>query len=331
MVQVTRIEHDHATELLNRLRKRIADVVIGKKQEIQYIIAAMLSEGHVLLEDVPGTGKTMLIRTVASSLSCAMGRIQCTSDVMPADVTGVSIYHASTGEFSFRPGPLMNNIVLADEINRASPRTQSSLLEAMEERSVTVDGTTHVLPKPFLLLATQNPLQFEGTYRLPEAQLDRFMMRITLGYPEPEQEVELLSRERSQDMLENMRPIMLAEEVVAMQREVRQVHVDAVIKQYLVAVAVATRSHDAVRLGISPRGTLAWMTAVQAYAYLQGRSYVVPDDVQSLAVPVLAHRIQLKSMNRADGSAVQEQVIREVLSSVPVPVQMSGQGRGRRA
>ncbi|MBR2564322.1 MAG: MoxR family ATPase [Paenibacillus sp.] len=326
-----RIEQDHATELLNRLSNRIADVIIGKKQEIQYILAAMLSEGHVLLEDVPGTGKTMLIRTIASSLNCSMGRIQCTPDVMPTDVTGVSVYHAPTGEFSFRSGPIMNNIVLTDEINRASPRTQSSLLEAMEERSVTVDGKTYALPRPFLLLATQNPLQFEGTYRLPEAQLDRFMMRITLGYPEPEQEVELLSRERSKDILESMRPMMLAEEIVAIQREVRKVHVDTVIKEYLVAISVATRSHDAVRLGISPRGTLAWMTAVQAYAYLQGRSYVVPDDVQSMAIPVLCHRIQLKSMNRADASSVQEQVIHEVLSSVPVPVQMSGQGRGRRA
>ena len=326
-----RIEQDHATELLNRLSNRIADVIIGKKQEIQYILAAMLSEGHVLLEDVPGTRKTMLIRTIASSLNCSMGRIQCTPDVMPTDVTGVSVYHAPTGEFSFRSGPIMNNIVLTDEINRASPRTQSSLLEAMEERSVTVDGKTYALPRPFLLLATQNPLQFEGTYRLPEAQLDRFMMRITLGYPEPEQEVELLSRERSKDILESMRPMMLAEEIVAIQREVRKVHVDTVIKEYLVAISVATRSHDAVRLGISPRGTLAWMTAVQAYAYLQGRSYVVPDDVQSMAIPVLCHRIQLKSMNRADASSVQEQVIHEVLSSVPVPVQMSGQGRGRRA
>ena len=326
-----RIEQDHATELLNRLSNRIADVIIGKKQEIQYILAAMLSEGHVLLEDVPGTGKTMLIRTIASSLNCSMGRIQCTPDVMPTDVTGVSVYHAPTGEFSFRSGPIMNNIVLTDEINRASPRTQSSLLEAMEERSVTVDGKTYALPRPFLLLATQNPLQFEGTYRLPEAQLDRFMMRITLGYPEPEQEVELLSRERSKDILESMRPMMLAEEIVAIQREVRKVHVDTVIKEYLVAISVATRSHDAVRLGISPRGTLAWMTAVQAYAYLQGRSYVVPDDVQSMAIPVLCHRIQLKSMNRADASSLQEQVIHEVLSSVPVPVQMSGQGRGRRA
>ncbi|CAI6085631.1 hypothetical protein PAECIP112173_04706 [Paenibacillus sp. JJ-100] len=325
------IEQDHATELLNRLSNRIADVIIGKKQEIQYILAAMLSEGHVLLEDVPGTGKTMLIRTIASSLNCSMGRIQCTPDVMPTDVTGASVYHAPTGEFSFRSGPLMNNIVLTDEINRASPRTQSSLLEAMEERSVTVDGKTYALPRPFLLLATQNPLQFEGTYRLPEAQLDRFMIRITLGYPEPEQEVELLSRERSKDILESLRPMMLAEEIVAIQREVRKVHVDTVIKEYLVAVSVATRSHDAVRLGISPRGTLAWMTAVQAYAYLQGRSYVVPDDVQSMAIPVLCHRIQLKSMNRADASSVQEQVIHEVLSSVPVPVQMSGQGRGRRA
>lgn len=271
----------------------------------------------------------MLVRAVASALDCSMGRIQFTSDVMPADVTGTSIYHPHTAEFKFRPGPVMSNVVLADEINRASPRTQSALLEAMEERRITVDGTTYALPRPFFLLATQNPLQFEGTYRLPEAQLDRFIMRIGLGYPDPEQELELLTRMQGREALDELRPVLLAEEVVAMQREVKQVHVDPVVKQYLVAVAVASRSLPAVRLGISPRGTLAWMAAAQSFAYLQGRSYVIPDDVKEVAVPVLSHRIQLKAQNRAEVWG-QVQVIEEALSSVLVPVQMASQGRGRR-
>lgn len=325
-----RIEHEHAVELLNRVIKRVETAIIGKNQEIQYVLTAMLGGGHTLLEDVPGTGKTMLVRAMASALDCSMGRIQFTSDVMPADVMGTSIYHPPTGEFTFRPGPVMSNFVLADEINRASPRTQSALLEAMEERRVTVDGTTYTLPRPFFLLATQNPLQFEGTYRLPEAQLDRFMIKIGLGYPEPEQEVELLTRMQNRESSLASPPVMLAEEVVAMQREVRQVHVDAVIKQYLVSVAVATRSHPSVRLGVSPRGTLAWMVATQAFAYLRGRSYVIPDDVKEMAIPVLSHRIQLKSQNRTEGSWSQEQVIHEALSSVPIPVQLSAQGRGRR-
>ncbi|WP_397386161.1 AAA family ATPase [Paenibacillus sp. VCA1] len=310
---------DFAPELLERVIYRVGSVIVGKEAQIRLTLMSMLCGGHILLEDIPGVGKTMLVRTLAACLGASFGRIQFTYDLMPADVTGTSVYRQQSGTFEFRPGPIMNNLVLADELNRASPRTQSALLEAMEERKVTVDGHTHPLPRPFLLLATQNPLQFEGTYRLPEAQLDRFLMRIQLGYPDPDQEVELLSRMAGADPLERIKPVMLAEEMANMQREVKNVFVDDAIKLMLVQTAVASRSHAKLQLGISPRGTLAWMQASQAAAYMAGRSYVIPDDVKLVAEPVLAHRLVLSHEALLAGTP-SEDVVRELLSRLTIPV-----------
>lgn len=311
---------DYAAELLERVTERVESVIVGKRREIRFILIAMLSGGHVLLEDVPGTGKTKLIRTLASCLSASFGRIQFTSDVLPSDVTGTSVYKPITGEFEYRPGPVMANIVLGDEINRASPRTQSALLEAMEEKSVTVDGATYALPRPFLLMATQNPLQFEGTYRLPEAQLDRFLIKLSLGYPGIEEEVEIMNRQESGSR-SLVKPVMLAEELVKMQREVSGVFVDPVIKKYIAEFAAASRKHKDLLLGISPRGSLAWMIASQAAAYLNGRSYVIPDDLKEVALPVLTHRIRTRYEMVQSSDA--ERIIADLLQHIPIPVQSS--------
>ncbi|MNJ31875.1 ATPase RavA [compost metagenome] len=312
------IDH-YSADLLAKLVNRVDSVIIGKRKEIELAVVCMLHGGHILLEDVPGVGKTLLVRTLAACLGGSFGRIQFTSDLMPSDVTGVSVYHPHTGEFEFRSGPIMAHVVLADEINRAAPRTQSALLEAMEERKVTVDGVTHPLPKPFLLLATQNPLDYEGTYRLPEAQLDRFLMRIALGYPQPEQELEMLDRMQERLSIEDMRPVLLLEEMVQMQRQVRKVLVDERIKQYLVEIADASRRHPQLALGISPRGTLAWMGAAQAMAYYKGRSYVIPDDVKAVSAAVLAHRLMLKPEAKLAGMNGKG-VVEELLAQGKIPV-----------
>ncbi|MDU7472809.1 MAG: MoxR family ATPase [Paenibacillus macerans] len=313
------MNQEQAHDLLQRLVSRVDRVIVGKKREIELAVVAMLYGGHILLEDVPGVGKTMLVRTLAACLGGSFGRIQFTSDLMPSDVTGVTVYHAQSGQFEFRPGPVFSHIVLADEINRAAPRTQSALLEAMEERKVTVDGVTRALPKPFLLLATQNPLEYEGTYRLPEAQLDRFLMRLALGYPNPEQELEMLGRLQEQHPLAELKPVLLPDEIAAMQRQVRSVLVDDVVKRYMVSLADASRRHPQVSLGISPRGTLAWMGASQAMAYFKGRSFVTPDDVKAVAEAVLVHRIVLKTEAKIAGISG-ERVLRELLAKVDVPI-----------
>ncbi|RCX16246.1 MoxR-like ATPase [Fontibacillus phaseoli] len=317
--------HEQAREILERLVGRVETVVVGKRDEIELAVVSMLYGGHILLEDVPGVGKTLLVRTLAACMGGSFGRIQFTSDLLPTDVTGVTVYQPQTGQFEFRPGPVHANFVLADEINRAAPRTQSALLEAMEERKVTVDGITRALPQPFLLLATQNPLEYEGTYRLPEAQLDRFLMRLSLGYPQPEQEIQMLSR--MQEPVAEIKPVLLPEEIKLMQHKVRSVLVDERIKQYLVSVAQASRRHSQLSLGISPRGTLAWMGASQAMAYYRGRTYVIPDDVKAVAEAVLAHRVVLKT--EAAFSGIREaKVVTDLLNRTEVPMFSRPQASG---
>lgn len=317
---------DWAPELLNRVIQRVGGVVVGHREQISLVFISMLAGGHVLLEDVPGVGKTMMVKTIAACLGCDFNRIQFTYDLMPGDITGTSVYYPHTGEFVFRPGPVMSNIVLADEINRATPRAQSALLEAMEEGHVTVDGNTHPLPAPFFIMATQNPYEFEGTSPLPEAQVDRFIMRLSLGYPGIEEEMVLLERGLDGARLsQQVKPMLTGTEMVSMQQAVRRVYVDESIKRYLATVADASRSREDVALGISPRGTLAWMRASQAAAFLDGRMYVIPDDCLRTAVPVLAHRIQLHRGVRSVAGA-QGQVIASLLTQFELPRQRSRRG-----
>ncbi len=293
-------------------------VIVGKHAEVEQLLNAMLCRGHVLIEDVPGTGKTVLAKAVARSLGCSFSRIQCTPDILPSDITGVSIYNQKSGEFEFRPGPVIAQIVLADEINRATPKTQAALLEAMEERQVTVDGRTTRLPEPFLVLATQNPIEYEGTFPLPEAQLDRFLLRLQLGYPRPEEEIRILDDQRHDHPLERLGQVVAAEEFVAAQREVGEIYMDDLIKRYVVDIVVATRGHPDVYLGASPRGSLALARTSLVRAALAGRGYVIPDDVKSMAVPTLAHRILVSPAGRIRNLDAAE-VIADILDSVPVP------------
>ncbi|MDO8563186.1 MAG: MoxR family ATPase [Candidatus Limnocylindria bacterium] len=306
------------------LSQRVAAVVanveraiFGKHHEVELAVVAMLCRGHILIEDVPGTGKTVLAKSLARSLGCSFRRIQFTPDLLPSDVTGVAIYNQRTQAFEFRAGPVMSQIVLADEINRATPKTQSALLEAMDERQVTVDGTTHLLPEPFLVFATQNPIEYEGTFPLPEAQLDRFFLRLQLGYPRPEEEVRILDAQRVVHPVDTLEQVMTEEDLLEAQTIARDVHLAEGVKTYVVSVVSATRSHPDVYLGASPRGSLALARAAQAYAAIQGRDYVIPDDVKALAVPALAHRLILQPQARLKDLAATT-VVAEVLASVPV-------------
>lgn len=307
---------DRPQALLDGVARQIERVVVGKREAIEQLFVALLCGGHVLLEDVPGVGKTLLAKTAAAALGCSFRRIQFTPDVLPADVTGVSIFRRSTETFEFRPGPLMANFVLADELNRTSPKTQAALLEAMEERRVTVDGETYDLPRPFMVVATQNPLGFEGAYPLPEAQLDRFLLRLRLGYPTADEETALLSTDPRGTG--EIRPLLLAEEVLELQREAAAVHVDEPVKRYIVSLAQATREAPELALGASPRASLGLYRASQAYALLRGRSYVVPDDCRALAAPVLAHRLALHAEASFAGHT-QESVLARVMAQTPVP------------
>jgi len=306
--------------LATRIQDNVQTVIIGKEQVIELALVALLCEGHLLAEDVPGTGKTMLTRALAASVGAAFNRIQFTPDLLPTDVTGVSIFNQKTQGFEFRPGPIMANIVLADEINRATPRTQSALLECMEERQVTVDGTARKLPRPFLVFATQNPIEQEGTFPLPEAQLDRFFLKLTLGYPTVEQEDALLSRLQHGHPIEKIGSVATAEELLEMQGRVRNVHVSDDVRRYVAELVHATRRHPDAAIGASPRGSLSLFRGAQALAAIRGRGYVVPDDVKALAQPVLGHRIIMRPESQLRGRTA-AQVVAAVLATVPVPVE----------
>ena len=306
--------------LAKRARANVEQVIVGKGETIDLVLVALLCEGHVLLEDVPGIGKTMLAKSVARTLGCSFRRIQFTPDLLPSDVTGLSFFNQREQQFEFRPGPVFAQVVLADEINRATPRTQSALLESMEERQATVDGETRPLPRPFLVLATQNPIELEGTFPLPEAQLDRFLLRLSLGYPSAEGEKAIVRRFRAENPLDQLQPVVETAELLAMQRACREVYVSEAVEEYIIQVVRATREHAAVELGASPRGTLALYHAAQALAAISGRAYVIPDDVKRLVTPVLAHRLITSVQTRLRGRALAE-ILAEVLAAVPVPVE----------
>ncbi|UYP04034.1 MoxR family ATPase [Bacillus subtilis] len=308
--------------LLGKAVEHINRVMVGKRDISILSLAALLAKGHVLLEDVPGVGKTMMVRALAKSIGADFKRIQFTPDLLPSDVTGVSIYNAKTMEFEYRPGPIMGNIVLADEINRTSPKTQSALLEAMEEGSVTVDGHTMQLAAPFFVMATQNPVEYEGTYPLPEAQLDRFLFKLRMGYPSFNEELDVLSLQEKSHPIETLEPVIAKEDFICLQREVQNVRADDSIKEYIVEIVQKTRQHPSVQLGVSPRGSIALMKAAQAYALLHHRDYVIPDDIQYLAPFTLPHRMMLHSEAKFEGIQA-EAIVREIMSAVKVPVQRS--------
>ena len=303
------------------LIREVSRVIVGKEEVVELIGVAILCEGHVLIDDVPGIGKTTLAKTLARCLSSSFSRIQFTPDLLPSDITGIYFFNQKAGEFEFRPGPIHTNIVLADEINRATPRTQSALLEAMEERQVTVEGNTFVLTRPFLVLATQNPVELEGTFPLPEAQLDRFFLQVSLGYPDEQEEITVLRRFSGPGApLDEIRPVATGEDIVALASEVRSVHVDDSVASYIVALTRATRSHASIELGASPRASLALFRSSQALAALRGRSFVVPDDVKRLVEPVLGHRLILRHEGRLRGAAA-DRVLRSIVDSTPVPAE----------
>jgi len=316
------IDFSRIQSTANAIQRNIEKVIVGKPETIELLLAALLTQGHVLIEDVPGLGKTMLAKSLAKSLGCSFQRVQFTPDLLPSDITGVNVFNQKSSEFEFRAGPIMSQIVLADEINRAGPRTQSALLEAMEERQVTVDGVTRSIPLPFLVIATQNPIELEGTFPLPEAQLDRFLMRLSIGYPELEDEREVLRRFREVDPLTELKPVASGEEILALMAMCRGVYVSPAIETYVLGLVHATRENAALSLGASPRGSLALYHTAQALAAIRGRSFVIPDDVQLLVIPTLAHRLILSSQARLHGKALSA-ILREVIEHVPVPVEES--------
>jgi MoxR-like ATPase len=313
---------------VQRVVNNVEKVIVGKAESVAFSLIAVICRGHVLIEDVPGVGKTVLTKAIARSIGCTFKRIQFTPDLLPSDVTGVSIYNQKTDNFEFRPGPIMAQIVLADEINRATPKTQSALLEAMEESQITVDGVTYRLPEPFMVMATQNPIEYEGTFPLPEAQLDRFMMNIKIGYPRASDETNILDTHQYHHPLDDLTQIMTAEELVLIQQRIRSIHVDPSIREYIVAIANATRNHNNIYLGASPRGSLALYRTSQALAAIHGRDYVIPDDVKLLVQTTLAHRIIVTPAARVR-AITSTAILDEILQSVPVPGAWVGGGKVR--
>ena len=304
-------------QFTNQIIENVEKVIIGKRAAIELVMVALLCEGHVLLEDVPGSGKTMLARSIAVSLGSSFKRVQCTPDLMPNDVTGVSIFNQKNGEFEFRPGPIFVNILLADEINRATPRTQSALLEAMQEQQVTVDGTTHALPRPFLVLATQNPVEYEGTFPLPEAQLDRFLVSLSLGYPSPQDERQILVNLRREHPISRLEKVVSDDDLLTLQHQIWDVHVDETLQEYIVTLAAATRSHPDLTLGISPRGSLALFKAAQALAAVRGRDHVTPDDIKYLVPATMAHRLIVRPEAQLRGRGAST-ILSDVLKNTPL-------------
>jgi len=304
----------------NKVKENVEKVIVGKGEVVELAIIALLCEGHILFEDVPGLGKTVLAKSLAKSLGCSFRRIQCTPDLLPSDITGTYIYNQKTTDFEFRPGPIMSQVVLADEINRATPRTQSAMLEAMQEHQVTAEGETKPLPRPFLVMATQNPIELEGTFPLPEAQLDRFLLKIQIGYPSAEDDRLILARFRSSDPLDELAPVISSDELIQMQKDCREVHVAEDVEDYIVRIIHASREHASIELGASPRAMLALYNASQALAALRGRSFVTPDDIKYMVTPVLIHRIIPKSESRLRGYKA-EPTIKEIIDSVFVPVE----------
>ncbi len=301
-----------------RVIENLEKVIVGKRGSLEMIATGLLCQGHVLIEDVPGVGKTVMARSLARSLDCTFNRIQFTPDMLPSDVTGVSIYNQQKREFEFREGPIIGQIILADEINRATPKTQAALLEAMEERQVTVDGVTHTLPKPYMVLATQNPIEYEGTFPLPEAQLDRFLLRVRIGYPSIMNEIRILEEQQIQHPLEALKSVVKVKEIIGAIKAVREVYVSPAIKRYIVDLTGRTRQSDDVYLGASPRGSLALFRTGQARAAMQGRDHVLPDDIQEMAVPVLGHRIIVGPAARLREVSA-DRIVREIVENLPSP------------
>jgi len=299
--------------------EEIETVIVGKRQAVETIVVGLLCSGHILIEDIPGVGKTMLAKALAGALGATYRRIQFTPDLLPADVTGTSVFNQKTGEFAFRQGPVFTNVLLADEINRATPKTQSSLLECMEEFQVTVDGATHMLDPPFFVIATENPIEYRGTYPLPEAQLDRFLMRVSIGYPTAEEEIVVLDRQVKEHPIKAIKAVVARADILRMQQSVKDVHIDPSLKQYMVQLVAETRNHPMLALGASPRASLGLMRTGQARAALQQREFVLPDDIKALAAPVLCHRLILKPEARVRQADVAE-LVAEIVDSVPVPV-----------